>query len=120
MARTVTTTPTSYNLAITITGGTAARTCSVTVKNRRTQEFKLVRSANNTAAVDLTNLTSDGQNPSANNTSSGYKEADVIDVFVSGGSFGATTHAVAIKSGGAKVSVATTDTSSTNTTGASI
>ena len=117
MPRTVGVQPTSYVLNIVITGGTASRGNTVKVRNRRTGEYNGGVSDNNTANVNLANLSTTGD---TSGTLSGFNNGDEIDIEVSGGSFGGTTHTIntLANPGGARISIATTDVTSTNTPGA--
>src|SRR3990167_5149849 len=91
MPRTSTVQPTSYNISVVITGGANDRVNTVKAFNRSTREFAVEKSEKNQCSIDLANLSSTGDGSGA---FSGFTNGDVIDVTVTGGSFGGTAHTV--------------------------
>lgn len=94
---------TSYNIAVKVTGGTAA-VGYVNITNGRTGETLHVKTNTKYEAIgNLLDLPDDFQN------------GDVIEISVSGNRTGSTTHTVDTSTkGGAKIKISCTDASTTN------
>ena len=94
---------TSYNLGITISGGTNANNY-VDIRNGRTGEKFSVLSLGKEAKANLGNT---------KEFPSGVANGDVIELNVTGSRYGGNTHVVDTSKGGAKIKITVADVSST-------
>lgn len=117
MPRTVSTTPTGFELKVTLSGGTSGANTIVKIVNRTTKEFVEVKAQSNTAIANLANMSSDGK-AGVNSVFSGFGANQVLDVRVHGERYGSNTYTLGtteINKGSGSVTVTVADISSTTT-----
>lgn len=110
MPRTVTPTPETYAIRVTISGGTAAKATYVRARNRRTLEYTDELASSNSVVLSLGNLSSTGNK---SGTFSGFTNGDVIDLVAYGRRIGSGSHTVVTGKGGGQATLTVADITST-------
>ena len=113
MPRTSGVQPTPFNLRITLSGGTKTERTFVKVVNTSTNEYREVLADENSAGVNLADLSSDGTSQGA---FSGFTNGDKIEIRCHGGRMGSTIMTVdtSTRRGGNSVTVTVVDVTATN------